>query len=153
MSTDIGFYEIFINQEITCEQVYSAISRTTNIPLIEIGTGCDFMALLPENPHLLLGIDLYNYSGGYRTFISLLSFVKFSEYNFYSICSKLAIELNTNVAIHNSDPEDMIVFYPNNTYQPATGYSESDCYIVEIYDNEKNVEDLLKILQSNKFVG
>jgi hypothetical protein len=139
MSTDIGFYEIFVGQQITSEQAYIALSNITNIPLAGIGVACDFMALLPENPHLLLGVDLYDYSGEYPTFINLLSFVKFSEYNFYSICSKLAIELNTNVAIHDSDPEDMIVFYPNNTYQPATGYSESDCYIVEIYDNKKNV--------------
>jgi hypothetical protein len=153
MSTDIGFYEIFVDQKITCKQAYNAISRTTNISLTEIGIGCDFMALLPENPHLLLGIDLYYYDGGYHTFINLLSFVKFSEYNFYSICSKLAIELDTNVAIHDSDPEDMIVFHPNNTYQVATGYSENDCYIVELYGNEKNVEDLLKTLLSNKFIG
>ena len=72
MSTNIGFYEIFIDQEITYEQARSAISYTTNTSLIEIGAGCDFMALLPENLHLLIGIDLYYYTGGYRTFISFV---------------------------------------------------------------------------------
>ena len=48
MSTDIGFYEIFVGQQITSEQVYIALSNTTNIPLAGIGVACDFMALLPE---------------------------------------------------------------------------------------------------------
>jgi hypothetical protein len=149
MSEALGFYEIFIIQKLSFDEVSCAISKSMKVSLEKIGSQVDFFNILSEDKCLILGVEMNYLIEGYLTFIRLVSTIEFQEYEYYNAIAKMALDLGINVATYSfCEMENIIVFYPDWNYQKAFESQENDDkFIVEVYGDKKNVEDLLKTLQ------
>lgn len=146
MSKHIGFHEIFAMHKLTYEEVSCSISKSLAIPISKIGNQYNFFDLLLEETSLLLGIDIDYYSEGYTTFIKLVSTIEFSDNEYYSMCAKLSLNLDMNVVVYSLQEEgDIFVFYPDWNYQKAVeDDDDDDKFIVHVYGDKSNVDDLIK---------
>jgi hypothetical protein len=146
LSECMDFYEIFAIQKLTYEEACYSLSKSAVIPRSTIGHQCDLFDLLSEDTSLLLGVDVIYYSEGYITFIKLVSMVELSEAEYYGVCAKLALNLDMNIATYSrQEGGGIIVFYPDWNYQQAIeDGDEDDKFIVHVYGDKSNVDDLIK---------
>ena len=116
-------YEFIISDKVSFEQVAMIVSNYTNISYEKIEVYDEYFNKLGTASELKIGIDIFFYSKGYKTYIEV-NHICFTlkDFQIIELACKLAIGLKSNVAVGDfTDSKEFtyVIISPDEKYQKA----------------------------------